>query len=144
MNRKIKETLHRKEHLELVKRDVLRISERIRKIDTEYFIVFNHRSKKYEVHNSSNIGNTYCFTVPYEELDDRTLEYCRETLVENDVALFIERHNRKIEKSKDREKHNLLESTSREFADRMSYAVEEDQLHEGYKKSHYIHAAEAR
>ena len=140
----IKETLLKREYLEIVKSDVFRIADRIKRIDKDYLILFNHKSRKYEVHNSSNIGNTYCFTVPYDELDDRTLEYCRETLVENDVAASIDYFNKKIEKSKEREKENLFESTSREFADRMSYAVEEDQLHEGYKKSHYINAAEAR
>ena len=65
-------------------------------------------------------------------------------MVENDIDLSIEAFNRKIKKSKEREKSNLFESTSKEFADKMSYAVEEDQLHDGYKKSHYIHAAEAR
>ena len=141
MKKAIKETLCKKEYLELVKSDAFHISDRIKRIDPDYFIVVNHRTGKYEVHNSSNVGNTYCFSVPYLELDDRTLEYCKETLVENDIDLSIEAFNRKIKKSKEREESNLFESTSREFADRMNYAVEEDQLHKGYRKSHYISSA---
>ena len=135
---KIRDTLSRRPWYELIERDVFQISRRICEIDPDYFIVFNCRSGKYEVHNTGNIGGTYCFTVPYDELDARTLNYCRETLVSRDVAARIEAHNERLLRSKKRTRDNMVSYCAEEFGDRMAYAVEEDQLHAGYQRSHMI------
>ncbi len=132
------DTLSRCPWYELIERDIFQISRRICGIDPDYFVVFNRRSGKYEVHNSGNVGGTYCFTVPYGELDARTLDYCRETLVSRDIALRIEAHNEKLRRSKKRARDSMVADHVEELCDRMAYAVEEDQLHAGYRKNHMI------
>ena len=63
--------------------DVYNISKRIKEIDKDYFIVFNTSKGKFEVHNNSQIGGSYCLTLPYACLDERTLVYVRKTSVAN-------------------------------------------------------------
>ena len=57
--------------------DVYNISKRIRNIERNYYVVFNTSNNKFEVHNSSQIGSSYCLTLPYDKLDERTLKYVR-------------------------------------------------------------------
>lgn len=79
--------------------DVYNISKRIKEIEKNYYIVFNTSKAKFEVHNSSQIGESYCLTLPYNTLDERALNYVRKTSVANiDYVLQeIENDNNKIE-----------------------------------------------
>ena len=53
--------------------DVYNISNRLKYIDRNYYVVFNTSKQKFEIHNSNQIGSSYCLTVPFDELDERTL-----------------------------------------------------------------------
>ena len=59
--------------------DVYDISKRIKKIDRDYYVVYDTSKSKFEVHNSSQIGSSYCLTLPFNELDERVLKYVRKT-----------------------------------------------------------------
>ena len=61
--------------------DVFNICERLKEVDQSYFVVFNFDRDKYEVHSNLQRGNSYCFTIPYNTLDDRTIEFARKTRV---------------------------------------------------------------
>lgn len=135
---RIKDALERRPYHELVTDDLYDITGRIRQIDDGYFILRHKLSGKYEVHNTNNIGGTYCFVVPYDSLDKRTLIYCRETSVSRDIAELVERHNRKLEESRKRAHESDITDRTRYVAELEEYAVNEDLLHEGYQKTHYI------
>lgn len=75
-----------------IEHDVYNISNRIKEIDRFYYIVFNTSKNCFEVHNSSQTENSFCLTIPYDFLDERTLNLVNETRVEN-----IERILNKIE-----------------------------------------------
>ncbi len=62
-----------------IKHDVYDIAKRIRYIDRDYYIVYDTLKRVYEIHNSSQLGSSYCLTSPYDTLDDRVLKYVRET-----------------------------------------------------------------
>lgn len=70
----------KKKYLKQVTRDLYDISRRIREIDRFYRIMFDCRSEKFEVHNLRQAGNTYCLTVPFDRLDERTLTLVRKTV----------------------------------------------------------------
>ena len=59
--------------------DVFNISNRIKYIDRNYYIVLNTSKNKFEVHNSSQVGSSYCLTLPNLQLDERVLQYVRKT-----------------------------------------------------------------
>lgn len=76
------------------------IPERLREIEKEYFVLYNKRTGHFEVHNTLNIGNTYCLTVPYKELDWRTVDLVKMTRSERAEKYIFEmdKRNDKLEK----------------------------------------------
>jgi hypothetical protein len=96
----------------------------------------------YEVHSTDNKGfDTYCFKVPYSELDYRTLQLCRETnLAMHGDMIYkkMKEENAKIDAENARNFRNTLESASYETARDVSLAVERDETHSGYKRTHHI------
>lgn len=77
------------------------ISSRLKEIDSSYFIVFNTKSKKYEVHSLRQAENTFCVGLPFCTLDERTVDFVLQTRVENFEKIIknIEKNNKKIENS---------------------------------------------
>ena len=76
--------------------DVYNIANRIKDIDRDYYIVYNTDCSRFEVHHSSQIGSTYCCSVPYNALDERTLNYVymtQSTNIEN-ILEDIDRENK--------------------------------------------------
>ncbi len=65
----------------IIDSDVLNILERLKEIDESYFLVFDVEKQKIEVHSSLQLQNTYCFTCPFEFLDERLCDYARKTSI---------------------------------------------------------------
>jgi len=83
--------------------DVYEISKRIKNIDKDYYIVYDTFTNKFEVHNSSQLDTTYCLTLPYSELDERTLNYVAKTRCANIENILEEiENNNKIQESADK------------------------------------------
>jgi hypothetical protein len=130
-----------------VKGDLYDIARRIKSIEKGYFIVFNKRAKKFEVHSTWNVGNTYCFTVPYSRLDYRTIELCKETNLAihgDQIEKRIESDNAKLERKMEKEYRAYLDDAGFETADRVAFAVDEDDLHKGYTKTHHMGGGETK
>lgn len=72
-----------------VKNDVYFIADRLKEVDENYFILFNTKKQHYEVHHKAQ-SDTYCLTVPYAELDERTIVFVNQTRVENRDRLIRE------------------------------------------------------
>lgn len=56
--------------------DAYGITERIKEIDPDYFVMLNRETQKFEVHVRGQECTLGC-ELPFEELDARTLEYVR-------------------------------------------------------------------
>jgi hypothetical protein len=121
--------------------DLYDISGRIKDIEPGYFIVRNHRTEKFEIHSKDNIGDTYCLTLPYGELDARALSYCAERCISRGGykrVLDIDKHNRLIDEKSERYFENDLKDASTEMAGSLSLAQEKDDTHDGYKRTHVV------
>ncbi len=79
--------------------DVYNISKRIKDIDKNYYVVYNTSKQKFEIHNSKQYGTSYCLTVPFNQLDKRTLKYVLKTQSANidEILDQIENDNKKRE-----------------------------------------------
>ena len=79
--------------------DMFNISKRIKNIDRNYYVIFNISKQKFEVHNSSQIGSSYCLTIPYDKLDERTLKLVLKTKSANieEILEKIENDNNILE-----------------------------------------------
>lgn len=140
--------LLKKPYLKLVTVDTYSISKRIKELDSGYFIVFNRKTGKYEVHSTANRGwDTYCFTVPYEKLDARTLYICRKTCIATRGDLVhneVEESNARIDAENERDFRRTLHDGSLETADMVAFGLDEDELHQGYSKTHWMGSAQAQ
>ena len=56
-----------------IESDVFDIVKRVKEIDDGYFIVYDTDKLKFELHNYYQF-NTYCLTIPFDDIDDRILE----------------------------------------------------------------------
>lgn len=121
---------------ELISHDLYGIAERLREIEDGYFVLRNRISGKTEVHSAYNKGPTYCFTVPFDELDARTLEYCKKTRASNTDRILkeIEEHNKKLEEKRFNDFTSDIDSASYEAAEDLKLAQLKDELHEGYRR----------
>lgn len=102
----------------LMKSNVFKIPERIKEIDKSYFVIYNTMIDKYEVHSTENKdGDTYCLTLPYDELDSRSIDYVRKTRVENARIIWEEmkRNNEKLEIEKAKQFKDYIDVTAREI-----------------------------
>lgn len=77
-----------------IKDDVYFVAQRLKEIDKSYYIIFNLSKKCYEVHSSEQ-KDSYCFTIPYTQLDERTLHFALKTRRENQDKIIkeIEKNN---------------------------------------------------
>ena len=83
----------------MIDSDNLYIVERLKEIDESYYIIFNLDRKKFEVHSSSQKLGSYCFTIPYDRLDQRTIEYARKSRIErrDEIIKEMDKENEKRE-----------------------------------------------
>lgn len=68
-----------KPYLREVTDDLYMIASRLKEVDPTYYVVYNLKRKRYEVHSKEQRGDTLCFVVPYDGLDARTVEYAKRT-----------------------------------------------------------------
>lgn len=95
-----------------VESDLFDIARRLKEIDAGYFILC--KRGRFEVHNRGD-EPTYCLTVPWPELDARTVELVRKTRAERAAELFAE-----LERDDERARRRAI----RESADRAAETAE--------------------
>lgn len=66
-----------------IKNDVFNIVNRLKKIDKNYFVLFNLDKNTFEIHNKAQLFSTYCLTLPYSTLDKRAIDYVLKTSIKN-------------------------------------------------------------
>ena len=83
---------------QVIESDLFDISKRIKSINPKYFVVYNKKRKKFEVHYRRE-KNTYELTIPYDELDARAVDFVQKTRIENQKKILdeIEKNNKKLE-----------------------------------------------
>lgn len=101
---------------EKINSDLFNITGRIKNIDKDYFIVRNHQTEEFEVHHSKQIGDSFCLSIPYDRLDERTLKRVRETRIEyiDKIREEIKKNNEALEKAGDKKLKDITENVTKE------------------------------
>lgn len=73
-----------------IQNDPCFISQRLKEIDKSYYILYNIDKFRYEVHSSEQIGDSFCFVIRFDALDERTICYARMTRREQRDKLIQE------------------------------------------------------
>lgn len=81
-----------------IKDDLFHIAKRLRQIDSRYRVYFNRKYNRFEIHAQGAMQ----IALPFDRLDERSVEYVRKTRVENLEKLMreIEADNARAEKQK--------------------------------------------
>ena len=101
-----------------IQHDVFNIVNRIKQINAGYFVMFNTKNQKFEIHNK-NYKNTLCLTLPFNQLDCRAIEYVLKSQNVEQMLAEIENNNLKIEKSN---KEQLQDRTTYQLNEIYNYA----------------------
>ena len=92
----------------LVKSDVFNICGRVKKFDSSYRVVYDNVANAYQIYSTNLNGGieligwtplSYVCTLPYGQLDERTINHLYCTRVENleDIISQIDADNQKLE-----------------------------------------------
>ncbi len=97
------------QNLKPINVDTFFICERLKEIDPSYQVYLNNQGK-YEVHSNAQLKSSYCFTVPYSQLDGRTLQYALKTasIRRDEIIKEIERNNQLLYEKEIKNQVNLL------------------------------------
>ncbi len=89
--------------------DAFNIIDRVKEVDSSYFILLNRNTQKFEVHSSAQ-RDTFCLELPFDFLDARSLTYIRKYRRERAKEIFaeIDRENELLEKREKSERYNGL------------------------------------
>lgn len=81
-----------------IENDCYFVAQRLKEIDSSYEVYFNLHTNSYEVHSLEQAKNSYCFKVPFNCLDERTVAYARKTRATNRDNLIkeIEQNNQLV------------------------------------------------
>ncbi len=82
--------------------DVYSISERIKAVDERFFIMFNRKTQRFEVHVKGQPATTFGCELPFDTLDARALEYVRKYSAARTQSLArdIAAHNDRLAESR--------------------------------------------
>ena len=100
--------------------NVYDIPVRLKEVNRDFFVMFNTRNQKFEIHCASQPYDTYACTLPFDELDSRAITYVREYSRERtqNLAKEIEEYNEKLDA---REKAALLDKASYKCREAFNY-----------------------
>lgn len=127
-------------YLIYVESDVMDIIKQLKKMDKNYFVMFNPRTQQYELHNAEQRDATLSLNLPFDELDQRTIDYAQKYRIENAKKIIaeMEAHNLKLEI----EKEDKCKDAQREvFKDVYTYCnrhTGKDALDEGAYKTRFV------
>lgn len=93
-----------------IENDVFDITRRLQEIDKSYRVKYNLSSKRFEVHSTEQAKGSYCFSSPFDQLDERILDYAQKTRFENFEKIIseIEKDNLLLEEKTTKQQVELL------------------------------------
>lgn len=108
-----------KPFLRPIENDLYGIAEKVREYDPSFFVVFNVRRKKHEIHSTVPAITSYQMDCPGNgyDLDDRTLHAIREGDLRNrgrEIFAEIDRHNERLEKAQEKRVNSRMKDAIKE------------------------------
>lgn len=88
------------------------IIKRLKEIDKDYFVVYNLNRKTFELHNRAQEEGTFCLTLPFYTLDERTIDLTLRTqsFKRDELIKELDAENERLEKTRKRNILNEMEA----------------------------------
>ena len=82
-----------------IESDVFDIAKRLKQINESYYILFDTSKQKFELHSNEQ-QNSYCFSYPFQNLDNRFLDMVYTTNIRyiDNIIEDIDKNNIEIER----------------------------------------------
>lgn len=113
----------------IVETSVTRVPERLEQIDPNLFVCFNTKTQRFELHSLGNKTDTFCFSVPYDTLDDRMIEvFCRSNIRTRgirEIIREIDQENEERERRLEARRRSYINSWAREYRSVFKKAADE-------------------
>lgn len=119
----INDILNKHQYLNLINSNVFDIPQRLKEYDPSFFIVYNCKDNRMEVHSLENKGDTFCMVVPYKELDERTLTLVRKNDIKTrgrKIFEEIDRQNEKLELNKKSYMKDMIRNAGEEVYQKLN------------------------
>lgn len=99
-----------------IKSDALGIIKRLKAWNKKYSVFYDIKNKKYKLYLIENelIPKRYCLTFPFNQIDERMIEYTQKSEIQNRKAYLQEIENQNALLLK-REQKNLIEKLENEI-----------------------------
>jgi hypothetical protein len=100
--------------------NVYDIPVRLKEVNRDFFVMFNTRKQKFEVHCASQPFDTLACVLPFDELDARAIQYVREFSRERTehLAEEIDRYNEELDR---REQEAMIDKASYKCREAFNY-----------------------
>ncbi len=114
--------------------DVFDIAQRVKEIDSGYFIVYNTKKHRYEVHNSHQFGSTFCIVCD-SGLNSTVITKLRKSKIENidKILREIDENNAKNEQNVAKKLKNEASFKLKEMFDYAKKRESDSDFSESYK-----------
>ena len=101
-----------------IENDAFNVAQRIKAINSGYYLVYNTGAHRYEVHNAKQHGSTFCITCD-DGINEKVIFKLRKTKIENMQKLLdeIEKSNFDYEQELKRVEMDKAEFKAREMFD---------------------------
>lgn len=107
---------------EIITNDVFDIARRIKEIDENYFVVYNKKLCRFEVHNKRQKPDTLSLVLPYDRLDCRAIDKVLSTRTQHVSKLLaeIDKQNEQLQQKQIKEMANKRMQECQEILRRSS------------------------
>ena len=107
---------------EMITNDVFDIAKRIKEIDDDYFVVYDKKLCRFEVHNKRQKPDTLSLVLPYDRLDCRAIDKVLSTRTQHIVKLLdeLDKQNEQLQQKQIKEMANKRIEECQEFLHRSS------------------------
>ena len=108
-----------------IESDVFDIAKRLKQINESYYILFDTSKQKFELHSKEQ-QNSYCFSYPFQNLDNRFLDMVYTTNIRYIDNIEIERIGKQKTKSQTdymlKEIYCFANNSSKELDEKTSFS----------------------
>lgn len=110
--------------------DVFNVSGRLRELNKNYYLMYDVVTNRYEVHNDEYKPATLAFSIPYDRLDARTVEYVAVQMGKRpyEVLEEIERNNERIEREYKERQLDVAQQKTKEVMDYVNRHESEEHI----------------
>lgn len=135
---RVKNAKRMNRNLILVENHVTDIPERLKEIDPDFFVMFNPKTQKYEIHKRVLHGITLELNLPFDELDSRAIDYLLNTRDVAKVHKEIEEHNAKLDEDRRKVIDNETECKAKEIFDYAYHNESKEKPDEGAYSTRWV------